>query len=76
MENLCCLGKLFDLALYFVPNRIRVEGIVPALCAFIPCFLAKVSAIWLRPTFSTQTNNMGPLANSGSLEESEEESGN
>jgi len=44
---------------------ILVEGIVPALCAFIPCFLAKASAIWLRPALSIQTNSTGPLANFG-----------
>src|SRR5438309_9411241 len=55
---------------------IRVEGFVPALCAFIPCFLAKASAIWLRPAFSTQTNSTGPLPKLGSLHESEEKSGN
>src|SRR5213594_2934747 len=49
---------------------IRVEGIVPALRAFIPCLLAKASAIWLRPAFSIQTNSTGPLAKLGSLEES------
>src|SRR6266571_8029152 len=52
------------------------EGMVPALWAFSPCFLAKASAIWLRPAFSTQTNNTGPLANSGPLDEPEYESGN
>src|SRR5437879_3174602 len=40
---------------------IRVEGFVPALCAFITCFLAKASAIWLRPAFSTQTNRKETL---------------
>ncbi len=54
----------------------RVEGIVPALWAFIPCFFAKASAIWLRPAFSTQTNSTGPLANLGRLEEPVDKSGN
>src|SRR5712664_2274267 len=55
---------------------IRIEGIVPALSAFVPCFLAKGSAIWLRPAFSTQTNSTGPLANLGRLEEPVDKSGN
>ncbi len=53
---------------------ILVDGIVPALTAFIPSFLAKASAIWLRPAFSTQTNSTGPLAKLESLEESIDES--
>jgi hypothetical protein len=34
------------------------EGTVPALEALIPRFLAKASAIWLLPAFSTHTNNI------------------
>src|SRR5205809_6025844 len=55
---------------------ILAEGIVPALSALSQYFLAKASAIWLRPAFSIQTNSTGPLANPGPLEESEDESGN
>ena len=54
---------------------ILAEGIVPALSALSPYFLAKASDTWLRPAFSIQTNSTGPLANPGLLEESEDESG-
>src|SRR2546430_15921280 len=52
------------------------DRMVPALWAFSPCFLAKASAIWLRPAFSTQTNSTGPLAKLGSLHESEDKPSN
>src|SRR6266566_2911488 len=75
---------LDQLLLHLSDNRFRtrvfdgrlilVDGIVPALTAFIPSFLAKASAIWLRPAFSTQTNSTGPLAKLESLEESIDES--
>src|SRR5271154_5995957 len=37
------------------------DGIVPALEASSPYFLAKASAIWLLPAFSTHTNNIDVL---------------
>src|SRR5205807_8545227 len=55
---------------------IRVEGFLRALCAFIPCCLAKPSAIWLRPALSTQTNSTGPLQKLGSLHGSPQQSAN
>src|SRR6266571_7846559 len=60
-------GLLFEMSIarsiidWTMIGLIFEVGMVPALWAFSPCFLAKASAIWLRPAFSTQTNNTGPL---------------
>src|SRR6266699_7777 len=75
-------GLLFEMSIlrsciaWTTTGLILWDRMVPALWAFSPCFLAKASAIWLRPAFSTQTNSMGPLAKLGCLDESEDKSSN
>src|SRR5207249_10642840 len=66
MSGVRVLGWLEDMSIprssiaWTTIGLILAEGIVPALSALSPYFLAKASAIWLRPAFSIQTNSTGP----------------